>query len=433
MPDYRSRILAFIEGFREEHGALPKFAYNLKEFNNKVYYSGPWYEDAELAAAIEALLVGKWASSGTYVHKFEQEFSKAIGQNFSVMVNSGSSANLVMIAALKKYYGWQDADEIAVSVVGFPTTIAPIVQNGLTPAFVDIEFDTLNFDLDRLAEACGERTRAVFVSPVLGNPPDFDRLLELAEKKKLVMVLDGCDSLGSLWRGKSLASYAAAASCSFYPAHHITTIEGGMVSSNVEEIVKIARSFAWWGRGCWCVGPANLLPNGTCGERFSPWIEGHDTILDHKYVFENMGYNLKPIDLQGAIGLEQLKRLDEIHEKRRAHQLVIQELFSKYVAGLKFPVSLGNAETSWFGVPILCESHEKKTRLVAYLEQNGVQTRNYFAGNILIHPGYKKLGDYRAFPCANRVLEEVFFVGCAPTYTQDHFEYLETVLAAFRA
>jgi CDP-4-dehydro-6-deoxyglucose reductase, E1 len=431
MPDHRTEILAFIASFREAHGALPKFAYNLKEFNNKVYYSGPWYEDAELAAAIEALLVGKWASSGTYVHKFEQEFSKAVDQRFSVMVNSGSSANLAMLAALKKFYDWQDGDEIAVSVVGFPTTIAPIVQNGMKPAFVDIEFETLNFDLDRLERACNEKTRAVFVSPVLGNPPDFDRVLEIADKKKLVVILDGCDSFGSLWRGKSLASYSAAASCSFYPAHHITTIEGGMVSSNTEEIVKIARSFAWWGRGCWCVGPANLLPNGTCGNRFSAWIEGQDTILDHKYVFEHMGYNLKPIDLQGAIGLEQLKRLDEIHTKRRAHQHLIQELFQKHVPGLKFPVSLAHAETSWFGVPILCESHAKKTRLVAYLEQNGVQTRNYFAGNILIHPGYRKLGDYRAFPEANRVLEEVFFVGCAPTYTQDHFEYLETVLAAF--
>jgi len=289
----------------------------------------------------------------------------------------------------------------------------------------------LNFDLDGLERACTERTRAIFISPVLGNPPDFDRILELAERKKLVVVLDGCDSFGSLWRGKSLASYAAASSCSFYPAHHITTIEGGMVSSNTEEIVKIARSFAWWGRGCWCIGPANLLPNGTCGNRFSPWIEGQDTILDHKYVFENMGYNLKPIDLQGAIGLEQLKKLDAIHQKRREHQVLIQELFRKHVPGLKFPVSLAHAETSWFGVPILCESHEKKTRLVAYLEQNGVQTRNYFAGNILIHPGYQKLGDYRQFPHANRVLEEVFFVGCAPTYTSEHFDYLEIVLKAF--
>lgn len=432
MPDFRSEISAFLASFRERHGALPKFAYNLKEFNNKIYYSGPWYEDAELAAAIEALLVGKWASSGTYVHKFEEAFGKAIGQAHSVMVNSGSSANLVMVAALKKFYGWQDGDEIAVSVVGFPTTIAPIVQNGMKPVFVDIEFETLNFDLDELERACTDKTRAIFVSPVLGNPPDFDRIAEIAEKKKLVVVLDGCDSLGSLWRGRALASYANAASCSFYPAHHITTIEGGMVSSNTEEIVKIARSFAWWGRGCWCVGPANLLPNGTCGNRFSAWIEGQDTVLDHKYVFEHMGYNLKPIDLQGAIGLEQLKKLGEIHERRRDHYTRIQELFRKYVAGLKFPLSLAHAETSWFGVPIICESHEKKTRLVAYLEQNGVQTRNYFAGNILIHPGYRTLGDYRDFPHANRVLEEVFFVGCAPTYTSEHFEYLEIVLEAFR-
>jgi CDP-6-deoxy-D-xylo-4-hexulose-3-dehydrase len=432
MSDQRSEIEAFIASFREAHGPLPKFAYNLKDFNNKLYYSGPWYEDAELAAAIEALLLGKWATSGTYVHKFEQEFGKLVDQKFSVMVNSGSSANLVMLAGLKKYYGWKDSDEVVVSVVGFPTTIAPIAQNGLKPAFADIEFDTLNFDLASVEAACNSRTRAIFVSPVLGNPPDFDRIAELAKKRDLVVILDGCDSLGSLWRGKPLNRYAAASSCSFYPAHHISTIEGGMVSSDTEEIVKIARAVSWWGRGCWCIGPANLLPNGTCGTRFSPWIEGHDTILDHKYVFEHMGYNLKPIDLQGAIGLEQIKKAGAIHVKRREHRETIQGLFQKHVDGLTFPTSLEPAETSWFGVPIICQSHEKKTHLVAYLEQNGIQTRNYFAGNILIHPGYKHLGDYRAYPRANRVLEEVFFVGCAPTFTAEHFEYLEIVLKAFR-
>ena len=191
------------------------------------------------------------------------------------MVNSGSSANLIMMASLKKYYGWEDGDEVIVSPVGFPTTIAPIVQNGLTPVFVDIETDTLNFDLIEVEKKITPKTVAVILSPVLGNPPDMDMLVQICKLNGVKLVLDNCDSLGSKWNGKYLNEYACAASCSFYPAHHISTAEGGMVSGP-KDLISLARSFAWWGRDCYCVGPANLLACGTCGKRFDKWLPGYE-------------------------------------------------------------------------------------------------------------------------------------------------------------
>jgi CDP-6-deoxy-D-xylo-4-hexulose-3-dehydrase len=371
---------------------------------------------------------GKWLASGENVHKFEKKFSRMFNQKYSVMVNSGSSANLVMIAAIKKVLGWEDGDEILLSPVGFPTTIAPVVQNGLKPVFVDIEFDTLNFDLDLLEEKITDRTRAIFISPVLGNPPDFDRLLEIKDKYGIKLIMDNCDSLGSKWRGKLLTDYTIASSCSFYPAHHITTGEGGMVSSDNELIVSTARSLAWWGRDCYCVGAANLLACGTCGNRFDKWLKDYDEIVDHKYIFTNMGYNLKPLDLQGAMGLVQLDKFDEIHERRRNSKNKLHKIIEKNVDGVYLPNELEPSETSWFGTPMVCRDKEQKDKLVKYFEDIKVQTRNYFAGNILLHPGYRDLDDYKKYPNSNQVLDRVFFIGASPHYDDVIFNYIEDKL-----
>lgn len=252
MPSINEKINNFLKDIGSEHDIL-HFLYNLnsKEFDKKnqtVYYSGPYWDNKEIVAMIETLLSGKWLVSGEKVNKFERLFSNKFHFKSSVMVNSGSSANLVMIAALKKYLNWQDGDEIIVSPVGFPTTIAPLVQNNLTPVFVDIDMRDLNFNLDEMESKITENTKGIFVSPVLGNSPDMDKITLIAKLHKLEIILDNCDSLGSKWNDQYLTEYAIASSCSFYPAHHITTGEGGMVSSNIEEIVDIARSFAWWGR-----------------------------------------------------------------------------------------------------------------------------------------------------------------------------------------
>ena len=242
-------IDTFLESAKEMDDDIFPFMANRnwKEGNN-VYYSGPYWDDLEARELIHSIMKGKWLSSGEKVNKFEHEFSKKFDFKHSVMVNSGSSANLVMVAALKKYFGWEDGDEIIVCSCGFATTVAPIVQCGLKPVFVDIDWQDLNWNLKEVEAKINERTRAIFSSPVLGNPYDIDKVVDLCETNNIKLIADNCDSLGSKWKGEYLTKHAIAASCSFYPAHHICTIEGGMVSSNVKEIVDLARSFAWWGR-----------------------------------------------------------------------------------------------------------------------------------------------------------------------------------------
>jgi CDP-6-deoxy-D-xylo-4-hexulose-3-dehydrase len=425
----RKKVENFIDALEADGEKLfPYMANRGWQPGDNIYYSGPYWDNQEPAAAITTLLQGKWLPAGEEVNKFERAFSKQFEFDYSVMVNSGSSANLVMIAALKKYFDWHDGDEIIVCTCGFPTTINPIIQNGLTPVFVDINYGDLNWDLDQLESKITPRTVALFSSPVLGNPYDFDKFIEIVDRNNLRYIADNCDSLGSKWRGELLTKHAVAASCSFYPAHHISTIEGGMVSSNIEEIVQIARSFAWWGRGCYCVGTQNKLPNGVCGQRFDRWLEGYDQDVDHKYVFGVQGYNLKPADLQGSIGLVQLTKQNEIHSIRRSNKARLHEIFSQ-IPGARVIEEKEHAETSWFGVPIVCE--EYKHRLVKYLESNKVQTRNYFAGNILMHPAYQHIEPASNYPNACKVLDNVFFVGCSPVITEPMLEYIDEVVSNY--
>ena len=426
-------IAEFIAKAREEDDNLFPFIANKKSFNEEkdsIYYSGPYWDDQEIEAIFYSILKGKWLSSGESVTRFELDFSKKFNQEFSVMVNSGSSANLVLIAALKKYFDWKDDDEIIVSCVGFPTTINPIIQNNLKPVFVDINWDDLNWNLDEIEKKITKKTRAIFSSPVLGNSYELEKLIKICTDNKLEIIADNCDSLGSKWKGKYLTDYAVASSCSFYPAHHITTIEGGMVSSDIQEIVDLARSYAWWGRGCYCVGKQNLLSNGVCGKRFSKWIDGYDETVDHKYLFTNIGYNLKPTNLQGAVGVVQLKKFDEVHEIRRNNKERLDTIF-KRIDGLRTLTELPEAETSWFGVPLVCENKSRKRELVNFLEENKIQTRNYFAGNILMHPAYRHIDDYKKYPVANEVMDRVFFVGCSPTITNEMINHIETIVDKF--
>ena len=402
---------------------------NYEKGKSNIYYSGPYWDSREVEAAIKTLLTGKWLPAGEEVNKFERAFSKKFEFDHSVMVNSGSSANLVMIAALKKYFEWEDGDEIIVCVCGFPTTINPIIQNNLKPVFVDIDYSDLNWNLDQIKEKITTKTKAVFSSPVLGNSFNYDKLLEICNQYNVKLIADNCDSLGSKWKGEYLTKHAVAASCSFYPAHHISTIEGGMVSSNIKEIVDIARSFAWWGRDCYCVGQQNLLECGVCGKRFDKWLNGYDKIVDHKYVFGQIGYNLKPIDLQGSIGLVQLEKFDEIHRIRRHNKSRLHKIFES-IPGLRVIDELVDAETSWFGVPIVFEYD--KVGLVKHLESNKIQTRNYFAGNILMHPAYKHIESSYNYPNASKVLDNVFFVGCSPVINEDMIEYIGEVVSEYK-
>jgi len=413
---------------------LPPYLLNSKKFvpgESTVWYSGPYWDNREIEAAIDTFLNGTWVTTGAKVNRFEMKFGKKFKTKYSHMVNSGSSANLVLIAALKKRFKWADGDEIIVSPVGFATTISVIDQNKLTPVFIDIEWDTLNFDLNLIEAKITSRTKAIFVSPVLGNAPDFDKLVEIAQKHNILLVGDNCDSLGSKWDDKYLSEYYVAYSNSFYPSHHMSTGEGGMVCTNDEELKKLIMSYSWWGRACYCVGAANLLQQGSCGCRFGKHLEGYENDIDHKYVFDNMGYNLKPLDLQGAIGLVQLEKLDEIDANRKNSKERLDKIFTDNILGLRAINSLDKASTNWFGTPFICDEPGLKHKLVQHLEENLIQTRNYFAGNILMHPGYKHLGDYKEFPEANKVLDKVFFIGAAPHYNEEVFAYVEEVVKKF--
>lgn len=404
---------------------------NFEPGETYIPYSGPYWDNHESEAAIGAFLNGKWISAGENVNDFEKAFSKRFNVGYSLMVNSGSSANLVMIAAAKKYYDWQDRDEVIVSPVAFPTTVSVLYQNGLKPVFADIEWNTLNFDLNEVESKITDRTRAVFLAPTLGNPPDLYKLLHICKKYKLVFLLDNCDSLGTQWDGRYLTEYADACSNSFYASHTISTGEGGMVSAHDFNLMEVMISMAHWGRDCTCVGSFNMLLKGVCGHRFDKWLDVYNGIIDHKYVYSNMGYNLKPLDLQGAIGLVQLGKFTEIDARRKRSKAVIEKIFTDNLSGIRSIKELPLAKTTWFGTPFICEKEGLKHQLVAHLEKHLIQTRNYFTGNILMHPGYKRLGDYRDFPEANKVLDKVFFIGAAPHYTDEIFEYIEKIVKKY--
>jgi CDP-4-dehydro-6-deoxyglucose reductase, E1 len=397
-----------------------------------VAYSGPYWDQEEVKAAIDAFVNGDWIASGKRVAEFEKAFSDKFHAKYSLMVNSGSSANLVMMSAIKKHYGWHDGDEIIVSPVGFPTTISVIAQSGLVPEFIDIEWDTLNFDLNLLQQRITARTKAVFLSPVLGNPPDMDRLMEICRINHILLILDNCDSLGSKWNGKYLSEYAVAQSNSFYAAHHISTGHGGMVCTSDPRLMKVMRSIASWGRDCHCTGIENMSRHGSCGGRFGKWLGSYDGIVDHKYVFTNMGYNLQPLDLQGAIGLVQLSKFDEIERKRKVAKEAITEIVLDNTTGVKGVKTFKKADVCWFGTPFICDTAELKKDLVQHLESHKIQTRNYFSGNILMHEGYRHLGNYRAYPKANEVLSRVLFIGAAPHYSEEVFAYISEVIKKFR-
>lgn len=430
----------FVIGFRallDECGiTAPRAAHGSHAFDPvkpRVLYSGPVHDQEEMVAAVSALVEGRWSVAGEQVSRFEREFAKVVGNRYGVMTNSGSSANLALIGAVKERFGWVEGDEVLVASVGFPTTVSVLPQNGLTPVFVDIELDSLNVDLDLLEKSVGPNTRAVFIAPVLGNPPDMDRVRDLCQRRGLVLLIDDCDSLMTRWDGVELPALpeVTASSCSFYPSHHISTCGGGMVTTNDQGVADIARSLISWAKDCWCSGAGNMLPNGCCGKRFGCWLPLEpDLVVDHRYTFPRMGWNLLPLELQGAMGVAQLVKLPHIVARRRANHAQITQWIST-IPGIRGVKVEDNAEVSWFGVPIIAETQRLKEALLRHFEDNGIQTRGYFAGNLLAHEGFRHLGDYRLFPRANEVLRRVLFIGCAPTYTAAHLAHIEATIKAF--
>ena len=406
-----------------------------------VQYAGPYFDSAEYIAAVKTLL-GEWLVLGAEAIKFERKFPKLFNKEYGLLTNSGSSANLLMMLALtsKRGLNLPKGTKVITPIAGFPTTINPIIQLGFTPIFVDIELETLNLNLDEVEQACVNHSDAKIITfaHVLGNPPNMNRLMELVEKYNLILLEDCCDALGSTFEGKPLGSFGKMASCSFYPAHHITMGEGGFVAMNDMETERIVRSFREWGRGCYCVGKQNLLEKGSCGCRFNNWLPSlPNEIFDHKYVYEEIGYNLKPIELQASIGLVQMEKLEEIGIKRRENYKNLFAAFGKYKQYFHLHEAQPGADVDWFAFPITVkdEAPFKRSDICQFFEANKIQTRPYFAGNIMLQPAYEGLMDPQEvltkYPIARKVTTDTFFLGTSPVINKEKTNYIETILDKF--
>jgi CDP-6-deoxy-D-xylo-4-hexulose-3-dehydrase len=403
-----------------------------KDFVN---YAGAYYDSQEFMAGVESLLKG-WLVMGDESMRFEHEFPKLVGKTHGILTNSGSSSNLLMMSALtsKRGYNFPKGTKVLMPIAGFPTTLNPTLQVGFEPVFVDIELDTLNINLEQAEQAIASDPyiKIITFAHVLGNPPNMDQVMDLVKKYKLILLEDCCDALGSTYDGKPLGSYGLMSSCSFYPAHHMTMGEGGFVATGDTATEVILRSFREWGRGCYCVGPeANKLKCGSCGKRFNNWIPTlPDEIFDHKYVYDEIGYNLKPIEMQAAMGLQQLKKLPEIHALRRRNYQLLFAVYEKYEEFFHLPRAQDKSDPSWFAFPVTIRADApfKRNDIVDYLEENLIQTRPYFAGNIMLQPAYSHLMDpQRAkddFPMATHAMTHTYFHGTSPVITPEQIVYI---------
>lgn len=404
-----------------------------------VQYSGSFMDEREYIAVIECLLEG-WLGLGENGIRFESKFPKHLGKEHGCLTNSGSSANLLMTTALasRKLWNLPKGSKIITPVAGFPTTINPIIQNGFTPVFIDIEMNTLNLDIDQLERAAKDGAVGLVFAHVLGNPPNMDSVMDIVNRYNLILLEDCCDALGSTYKGKMLGSFGEMSTCSFYPAHHITMGEGGFIAARTKEQEMVLKSLREWGRGCYCSGKAAAcLKNGMCKKRFSNWLPSlPDEVFDHKYVYEEIGYNLKPLDLQAAMGLVQLEKLDNINQIRKHNYQRLFTIFSNYEDKFILPKATEGSDPAWFAFPLTVKANAgfKRTDLTMFFEDNKVQTRNYFGGNILLQPGYRHLssGDpITDYPNATSATVNTFFLGTSPRVTDHQIDYIEETLTKF--
>ena len=410
-----------------------------------VSYSGPIFDDSEYIAAVRQMLDG-WMIFGKNAREFENQFPAKLGKLYGSLTNSGSSANLLMVATTKSRRfkkRLKDGDKIITPVVCFPTTINPIIQNNLVPVFVDVELPSVNLDLDKVEELLEKDPdiKGIMFAHVLGNPPDMDRLMALVEKYNLVFLEDACDALGSYYDGKKLGSYGDMSTCSFFPAHHMTTGEGGFIATNSQRTRTILASMRDWGRACYCNTrkPGNVTSGTACGNRFKNWLPGlKDAVYDHRYVFDEIGYNLKPLDLQAAMGLQQLKKLPMLDEGRRKNWAKLKAIFEPYSQYFYMPEATAKADPCWFAFLLTIREDAPFSRndIVNHLEGAKIQTRSYFSGNILAHPGYIHMADDygnmdETFANAQLVTTNSFFLGTYVGLTDEKIDYIKKIVDSF--
>jgi len=435
--------MASEEKLREEILDRVKQIYEIREKNKKfipgetkVNYAGRVFDEKEMVAVVDSVL-DFWLTLGVKGREFTEKFADYLGEKHCIVTNSGSSSNLVAVTALCSptiKNPMKPGDEVITTAMTFPTTLNPIIQNRLVPVLIDIEEDTYNIDAARIENAITDKTRAIMFAHTLGNPAELDKIMEIAKKHNLYVIEDTCDALDSKYDGKNCGTFGDFSTYSFYAAHHMTMGEGGAVCTNSSELYRAALSIRDWGRACFCqTGEAN--PNGACGHRFDFKFEGLPEGYDHKYVYNNIGYNLKPLDIQCAMGIEQLKKLPRFTEARKRNFKVLYDCFKKYEDKFILPRALPKADPSWFAIPITVRKDAGFTKkdFVTYLEGKKIETRMLFAGNILKQPGYKNV-DYRVvgdLKNTDQVLERTFFLGVFPGMTDEKLEYMTQSIDSF--
>ena len=404
---------------------------------SKINYAGRVFDEKEMQYLVDSSL-DFWLTYGEYSKKFEKKLSEFLGVKWAFLVNSGSSANLLAFFALTSHLlgdkRIKRGDEVITVAAGFPTTVAPIVQYGAIPVFVDIELKHINIDHTQLEKAVSPKTKAVMIAHTLGNPFNIRAVKEFCDKYNLWLIEDNCDALGSLYEGKPTGTWGDIGTSSFYPAHHITMGEGGAVYTNNPLLKKILLSMRGWGRDCWCE-PGK---DNTCGRRFDQEFGKLPKGYDHKYVYSHFGFNLKVTDMQAAIGLAQLEKLPDFIEKRiKNYEMLYNGL--KDIEDFQFVEPQPNSQPSWFGFLIMLKDGAKFTRneIVSFLEKNNIQTRNLFAGNMLRHPMFESLTenvDYRVvgeLKNTDKIMNDAFWIGVYPGLNEDEINYIVKTIKEF--
>ena len=385
------------------------------------------YDENELVSLVDSSLEF-WLTAGHYAGEFEKLFAEFLGVKGCHLVNSGSSANLLALSAFTSPTlgdrALKPGDEVVTAAAAFPTTVNPIFQNGLVPVFVDTVPGTYNVNPDQVKKAVSSKTKAIMLAHTLGNPFNLAEIKAIARDNDLFLIEDCCDAVGSEYNGKKVGSFGDASTVSFYPAHHMTMGEGGAVLVDSEEFSKIVVSFRDWGRDCWCE-PGK---DNTCGHRFTQQFGDLPPGYDHKYVYSHIGYNFKVLDLQAAIGLEQLKKLPAFIRKRRENFRLLKEGLDQFSGRLILPKATPDSDPSWFAFPISVKEDADIQRkdIITFLESRKIQTRMLFAGNIIRHPAYKNC-NYRVsgtLEHTDYIMNNTFFIGVYPGITEEIIGYI---------
>lgn len=431
-------IRAAEEYYREIHQPQKKFTPG-----DRISYAGRVFDEQEISILIEATL-DFWLTTGRFAEQFEQEFARFLGVKYCSLVNSGSSANLIALMALtspklgKKRIN--RGDEVLTVAAGFPTTVAPIIQYGAIPVFVDVDLPSYNINVKRLEAGLSDKTKAVMIAHTLGNPFDLQTVKDFCDKHSLWLVEDNCDALGSKYFYNGDWSFTGTigdiGTSSFYPPHHMTMGEGGAVYTNSLELKRIIESFRDWGRDCWC----SSGKDNTCHKRFSQQFGELPLGYDHKYVYSHFGYNLKVTDMQAAIGCAQLEKLPGFIDARRKNWMMLRQGLTNLEEVFILPEPTPNSAPSWFGFLLTVKENTGFTRdeLVNYLESKGIQTRMLFAGNLIKHPcfdemrasgeGYRVVGELTN---TDKIMNQTFWIGVYPGLTESMVEWMIQTISEF--